>query len=253
MSRRACVVTIALAALCAGVVVASTSTPVRVAFAIPLLFVLPGYALAAALFDQARLATAPRFLLGLGLSIAAAILTALFLDVTRIGLGTGSWAMSLALVTVAAAGAGALRPETAAPPRRLLPRVRGRDALLVVGALAVTVTAVVVGRTPVEAKNAQGFTSLWVRPALGAAHAVRLGVQSSELQVSSYRLVLRRGSTVLLRRDLRLEPGDRWVKVVPLAPGARRVRAYLYRGDRPGRVYRWVGLALAQRRAPTAG
>jgi uncharacterized membrane protein len=244
MRRHADIALVAAAALvcAAGVLVDAMPTVLSVAFALPLVLVLPGYALVEAL-GGASLDALRRLVLALALSIATDVVLALVLDRFPFGLTARSWAVGLAATTCAATVV-ALRRRTPDDRRaRTIGGLRPRlvdVAALVVAAVIVTIT-VAVARTPLPATGAQGYTMLWLTRGKGPA-TVRVGVQSGELRTTTYRLVVRAGRRVVYRRPaLRLAPGRRVVEATRLpragagAPGP--VAATLYRAGDP-RVYR---------------
>jgi uncharacterized membrane protein len=129
-----------LAGAAGAVVVSSAPVPVRLIFSLPLIFVLPGYAVAAAIFGDARLDRAQWILLSVGLSIVTAILVALVLYLTPFDLRAGSWGWALVLVVFAGSGIAVLRrrnQEGWQRPRLPSLRVR-RTAILVALVLYLT-------------------------------------------------------------------------------------------------------------------
>ena len=95
MSRKsfdlALVCALALAALILALL--GTSSPMlQLLLGLPLVLVLPGYALTAALFPHGALGGADRALFTLGLSLCAAILCGFVLNRTPWGLRPESWA-----------------------------------------------------------------------------------------------------------------------------------------------------------------
>jgi hypothetical protein len=237
----------ALAGVAAIVVTTVHVVAVRTAFAMPLLLACPGYSLTAAVFAGVPLERARRLLLALGLSLSLAVVGALVLSLTQVGLRDGSWAVLLTAVTWGAGVIGALRRERRAPSRLQLPRIRLVDVVLLALAALVAVGAMAFARAPLSAKNVQGYTALWLRPAPQAGvPAVQLGVASRELISVSYRLELEVGTHLVFDRRLTLEPGQQWEQVVHPAPATtlavEPVHVRLYREDRPGVVYRWARL-----------
>src|SRR5258708_6038085 len=76
-------------------------TPViGIILALPLVFVLPGYALTEALFHKRSLDASRRLLFSLGLSLEIAVVSGLILNLLPVGLQAVSWAALLGLLTV---------------------------------------------------------------------------------------------------------------------------------------------------------
>lgn len=130
------------------IVVLDAGGALRVAAALPLVLVAPGYAVLSALLPDRALETSAQIAVSFGLSIAVAILGGLLLDVTSVGFGTQKWAIFLAGVTVIACLASALvRPRSHreardSPPRRRfsLLAVTSFGAAVLIGAAAVAIS-----------------------------------------------------------------------------------------------------------------
>ena len=170
----------------------------HLACAVLLLSVLPGYAIAQALFAGRPRSLSQLSVLSIGLSLSVSILTALVLSLATNGLRTGSW-LTVVVVIVLGADWAALRrrasvePEatgTAAVPLVRV-RLRVRDVILLVVAAAVVVGALLFARTPLPAKNVQGFTALSiVQTSTRTPPTVRVAVTSEEQET---RALPRRG------------------------------------------------------------
>ena len=239
------------AALLAGagalVVQFAGNVPTRLIFVVPLLLILPGYVVSAAIFGRERIGLPHLLLLSLGLSLSTDVVGAVVLHLLPFGLRSRSWSV-FAVCVVWGAGGIAARRRAGTGGRIVLPRPRlGRaDAILLLAAVLIAAGAVAFARTPLPAKNVQGFTALWLLPASDAG-ALHVGVTSAELHGTMYRLEVRTRGGLLYGRRLSLEPGQKWEQTIELPPGAlaRRspVMALLYRSDEP-RVYRSVRIWL---------
>lgn len=240
----------ALAVLGAFVVVFVPNTPVQVIFALPLLFVLPGLALSAALFPSDRRDLARRLVTLLGLSLAVAILGALLLDLLPFGLRSSSWAILLALVTCGSVAVAIRRRSGGRSGTFFAPRVRLVDVVLFGFALALVAGTLIFARTPLAAKNVQGYTALSMLPGQGSkSRVLQVQISSSELRPLRYRLELHVGRNLFAVRHVALAPGQSWRATWRLTPneiaGVRRIRARLYRADHPHAIYRSVWLTEA--------
>jgi hypothetical protein len=177
------------------------------------------------------------------------VLGTLVLNVFPFGIRTASWAVLLPLVVIAACRGAALRrgrPQTRRKRRSPLASLRfswGAVAMLA-AAVVIAGAALVLAQKPLPAKNAEGFTALWMLPTDGKEDAVRVGVVSSEQDPASYRLAVKVGrasQSQSYRVDL--DPGEEksFEVEVPRAPGTRRhVVASLYREEKPQHLYRRV-------------
>jgi hypothetical protein len=219
MRRRGHLDALAAGAILAAVVVALgiAPAPVRFALALPLLLGVPGYAVTRAAFAGRALDAAQLILLSVGLSVALAALLALVLDIT-LGLRPAAWAIALAGVTVGASAVAAARRRDLEPRRpRPAVRVRGRDALLLGAAGVVACGAVVLARTPLSAKDVEGYTALWIVDAGASDAGIRVGVTSGELNPVTFRLLVTSGGKRLYEaRRLDIRPGTNVERVVPL-------------------------------------
>jgi hypothetical protein len=226
------------------------------ALALPLVLVLPGYALISASFPRRPLGITERLVFSLGLSLAVVILGGLLLNLTPFGLRASTWAVLLAGITLGASAVALVRrrgQSMSAPgwwrvgnfgltPRQGL--VLGLAAAIVCGAMAVSITGA-------ERQSYPGFTQLWMLPAgtSSGENIVRLGVGNMQSTDMEYRLVVNvDGKTVIEWPVIDLQPHATWEATLVLPPtrslGVARVEADLYRGGAPTVIYRHVVLWL---------
>lgn len=246
--------TVALAAAGVAVQLGPMPTAVRVFFGLPLVLLCPGYALMAALFPGRSLGWPERALFSFGLSLAVAILGTVALTWSLWGLQTGVWAGLFFGVTLAASLVGARRRAAQEPVRagRPQPRLRIEHWALMGLAGLVTVAAVAVARMPGPVTGVLGYTVLWMTPDVAPSgvpnvRSVHLGINSSELVSTRYRLQLTLdGQLILDEHDINLMPGESWERQIELPQSRGMVEATLYRVDNPGLVYRRVSLAPSQ-------
>lgn len=233
-----------LAVLCAALALAISLPGLSLLFAAPLLLFLPGYALTAAAFGKRQLERPQQLLLSLALSLAVLALGALILNYLG-GIHPLSWALlELLVVFVACRVAVARRGKEKLPQRPPLPRPGKLGALLLAGAAAATVAALVISASAVPNEDALGFTQLWVLPkaGTGGSEAV-VGVRSEEQRATDFDLRIRLGEDTTVKGSFRLAPGEeRQVRVRPPAgsSGEVPVTATLLRHNRPYSVYRRV-------------
>jgi uncharacterized membrane protein len=248
----------AAAVLCALVVLYVPLEGVRVVAAAPLCLLLPGYAISAAAFGRRSLRWSQLLLSSVAMSLATLALGSLVLNYVPGGLHTTSWTALLVLVVLGGCALASLRrPSPASDRLRVFrPQVRGVDRRLLVGAAlaaaggaAAVGMAVAVSWTPLPAKEAVGYTQLWMLPSGDVMQTrMQIGVVSQEQHPVAYRLkvqVGRRGAPASSRLGSRLvlEPGQRRVfqlKVRRRPSGAIPVTARLFQGDDPEVAYRRV-------------
>jgi len=234
------------AAVCALIACVVPWEAVRVIAALPLALFLPGFGIIAASFGPRRLAAVQLYVMSLGMSLATLALSGLLLNVLPGGLRTITWALLLVVIVVATclvAAARRGRPELP-PARRRIQRVSGPSAAMLAVAAIVAIAAFVLAQTPLPAKNAIGYTALWMLPDAGE-RAVAVGVENNEQHSTSYRLEVQVGmGAAATAIRLSLHPGEETTVHVPVAaaPAAkpRRVIASLYLDRRPNAVYRRV-------------
>lgn len=227
--------------------------------ALPMVLMLPGYAVVAALFPRRTLGKVELVVLSLGLSLAIAVLGGFALNWTPSGLRSGPWAVLLSGVTLGGCIVGLARQREQAMPyierlrtERLSVGLTLRQALL--GGLAVLIVggAFAISTAGVaQQQRAQPFTQLWILPAsvAQAKSAVHIGIRNMEQTTMAYTLDLTvDGKVAAVWPTIQLRSGEQWEAtfVLPAADqtSARRLEALLYRADTPHAVYRHVALWL---------
>ena len=234
------------AGLSAEVVTFVHQSALRIVPGLLLVFVLPGYALAVALFPERGSRRWERALLAAAFGIALMVLGGLELDRSS-RLYARSWAVHLALFTVAACFAAGWRRRGVTGAGVVGERSPWRPSLVAVtaavAAVFVTADAVVLARSAVETGRVQEYSSLWLYREHSPSPGIVVGVASAELRPTTYRLLLVSPSGVVLDRPLRLDPGRTWKTVaVTRAAAAGAFQALLYRHG-SSVPYRRVGVA----------
>jgi hypothetical protein len=202
---------------------------IRAAVGLPLVTLLPGYALSVVVFGQ-RLKAPERLLLSLAFSLAADIVGGVFLSFSPWGLHPRPWAVLLASLTLAFSVAG--QAATKRSPRRAR-APRGTIAFLPVLAICIAVTSVAIAadrRPTTPPRWLTGYTLLWLLPERSGY--LRVGLQSGELERERYRVEIRSQGRVVARWITgTIEPSKEWQRTFRRI-NAGRVDAFLYRvGD----------------------
>ncbi len=224
--------------------------PLRAVLVSPLVLLLPGLAATEATFLPGTLSGTRRLVLGIGASLALAVLVGLVLNLFPEGLTVRRWAASLEVLTFVVAGVALVRQlvwrrrgrestqpspgvhagngDTGPPEVRLRPCAISSSAALAVAAVVVVAlltTAFVVARHGVASQQRQvAFTQLWMLPtSSGPPGTVSLGVQSHEPRTEHYEVALQAaGRTVWTSPRLELATGQQWETSVSIAAGASR-------------------------------
>jgi len=209
----------------------------RVLAGLPLVLVLPGYALSTLLLPTGSAVPGPvnrllwRCVWVTGLSLAVTVLGGLALNLTPARLTRASWTISLTVLTMlalaASAGlrawrsrAGTAREVRAREPARSRGIARYKLAYPV-AVLAVTGTAIGLAQVSGGWQRTQGFAQLWLVPARHgtAVGQAMLGVRSDYQQAESFHLVLRRGARTVSAWDFTLASGQTWQQAVTAGVG----------------------------------
>ncbi|MGI8968223.1 MAG: DUF1616 domain-containing protein [Chloroflexota bacterium] len=244
---------IALAILAAAVTLLGVHVLlVRALLTIPLVLILPGYAIMALAypdpqqsmprpFDVNPFGAAERLILSIGGSIAVTTGGGFLLNATPWGLETKPWALLLAGTTVCA-GLGALgrrhyQLRTVVAQART--RLTLRQGMQFGVALLVVVAAVGTAVLGAQRQASTGFTQFWLLPAGASTGTVQVGIMSNESSAHQYNVTLRiQDHAVKQWRAISLSPGKTWKTVVVLpARTSGPVQALLYRTERPSAVY----------------
>lgn len=197
----------------------------------PLVFFLPGYTIVCAVFARHPRTLDPARLLvfSFGLSLAVLALVPLLLDPLPGGISIGWWTVSLCLIVLAAARAaalGRLQPARRAFRRPRLALTKPGASLVALG-LAAGTAAVVLTFIPLPAKDAIGYSELWIEPQGGEVPSVLVGVASREQEEDRFRIEARTNLSEIPFEiaSFELEPGEqRELEVEPPVTGERPVK-----------------------------
>lgn len=238
------------AVVCAVTTLVMAAIPaLRVIGAVPLVLILPGYALTACL-PQRSFGRVEPLLISLGLSVAISILLGLGLYYAGISLQTGTWAIALAATTLVACGIAWRRRQVAgeeSPAVSLSINLSRRDLVLLGLAVVIGSVAIGIARQPSPPNGVSGYTLLWMVPT-GDENAgnYQLGFTSHEFVGVTYHLqVTIDGRVAWDWPELKLAPGETWTSPIALENdrvGTGSIEAVLYRLDNPSVVYRQVKL-----------
>ncbi len=240
-----------LAVICAVLALMTAAIPLlRVLSALPLVLILPGYAVMMACFPRRFWGPVEQAGISLGLSVAIVILLGLALYWMNILLVTATWAIGLAAITLVACGIAWRRRPVAARQGfevNLAINLGLRDLVLLGLAIAVVAVALSIARLPSPPGTVSGYTSLWLVPANADNNAdYQVGITSQEFVPLTYHLqVTANGQIVKDWPELRLAPGGTWTSSITLSGEqviTGTVEATLYRLDNPTAVYRQVWL-----------
>ncbi len=256
------VIVITIVAVALAFVVPPDSVPGRI-LTLPLVLVLPGYALMASGYPRRSLGAVECLVFSLGLSLVIVVLGGLVLNWTPFGLRASSWSVLLGSITLGAcAVALARRRGQSIPDERDKSALYGllgikgvgltfRQGLLLGLAVVIICGAIAVSNIGAAQQPYPGFTQLWILPAGGAnpKNSVHLGVSNMESTALEYRLAVNvDGKVVNVWPSIHLKPNEKWETTLVLPQtahgGAVRVDALLYHTNAPKTIYRHVVLWL---------
>jgi uncharacterized membrane protein len=240
----------------AVIVLTDSGVPLRTLFGLPLILVIPGYALTALLWGRHQLGAPERVVLSIGISLALAALSAILLDWTPLGIGGAQQTLLLGLLALVAIVAIVLRDlgrrggrseAGAGRAPRLFASFKWRQALLFGIAMAIVASAVAYSAHSALRPRGTGFTQSWINVQDAKAGVVDVGLENDEVQAETYRLQLTLNKRPVNEwRDVRLEPGQQWSTKLslPQSQGQRVAELVVYRSDHPTTVYRKVQLSI---------
>jgi uncharacterized membrane protein len=245
--RRDLALVSALAIAALVVALLPVATWLSAALLLPLVLVLPGYALAAGFFAARTVGRIERAIYAVALSIAVVAVGGLLIQLV-FGLSRDPWVVFLVAVTLGAA-LWAHRKNPVEP----LVWPAGISPLLPAAVIAFAVAGVIAGLAIASAgsglREAQAkirFTDFWLVPAGAGSLApgeetLEVGLSSHEGRPVRFGLQVSRAGQIVLGRSLRLRAGETWERnfAVTGAPRGVPVIATL---TREGKSYRRLDL-----------
>ena len=186
--------------LCAVLVALPLGGLVSGLLLVPLVLVLPGYALAAALFPPGTIPREERLVYIFALSVGATALGGLLWQLA-FKLEQATWVLILVLVTLAAAAVALRRRAVARTPLQTphlpsLPRPGAATALALLAAVTLTVLAVRSATAGLQDQRGEAhFSGLWAVPT--GAGGIETGVSNHQGAVHRFGLFVEREGVVL--------------------------------------------------------
>jgi hypothetical protein len=223
---------------------------IRVALGLPIVLVLPGYAVLEALFPDQHLSSLERLVLVPGLSISITVLSGLVLHITPWGLQALSWILLLSGVVFFGSVVAAMRRHSGFD--LALPQIEFKrlDAFLLGLALIVLVAAGAVATNAAQYRYTPEYASLWMLPLEDGENSVRVGLRNGSWP-ATYTLRVRAGEEIIREwSPLALEEEQEWEVTVSVPANIKEgdaVEALLFLEDQlvePVRhVNWWIGNA----------
>ena len=221
----------------------------RLLFAAPLIFFLPGHAVMAAALPSAPRGL-DRIVFSAGLSLAIVVLGGLALNLVS-ALTREGWYLFLMAVTSAGYSLAFWKQgaETGGTPE--LPtstwQLSVKDVAVYGAALALVVSALAITTLLGQKYQQAEFTEFWIKPErtteIGTAE---IGMRNAEGNTNSYDIELMLGGqTIGAWRNISLKNNESWRRTIDL-PGAsrdQRLEAWLFKSGDHKNVYRRVWLA----------
>lgn len=216
---------------------------VRAAAATLMAVLLPGYALASALFPHHPMRGALRAAFVIGLGLAMPICLALLMNLTPFGIDPRGWLVAFTAITAGSLLIAARERRALPPTRRQLTFVRPRIRPIALFGAAMIVITVAIAMRVAGGPPATAFTELWALPAQGGGASIELGVGSHEAERTEYLLVVRIGGADPATQRITLDPGDVWTDTVTIDSAVPSpVEATLFRLPDTVRAYRQVSI-----------
>jgi hypothetical protein len=220
-SYLAIVATAAAAISSLVVAVTGAPTPVTTVSALALLISL-GYVWAKILLGR-NVAGLERVAVAVGLTISAAVLGGLLLQVIGVPLHRRSWTVLFAGMTVMGDVILTVqylaRPRIAAAVQSAKWRLPAWQEVIYGIAVVVAIGAVALADIGASVQHYPGFTELWLSPRGGGATDASLGVSNHQGRTEEYRLILIRNGRISATWHLTLAGGQEWQRTIPIASG----------------------------------
>jgi hypothetical protein len=223
--------TAALAAIAFAVLVLPLSHWLQAVLALPLLLVLPGYALGAAIFPPGFITREERWVFTITFSIVAVVLGGLVLQLF-VDLDRGVWIALLPTLTLGSCAVAFVRRG----PRR---HTRGRPIVLspsltaaLLAAAAICAVAVAVASDGAGEQLARShFSTIWVLPTDKSEEELEVNVENHEGRTVHY--TVRVGSLQRVEQEWTfvLPSGGSWSERMPSSSFGLATFAALYRGE----------------------
>lgn len=227
-------------------VVLSSDTVLRTLCGLPLVLFLPGYAILRAALPEAR-STLAGAAFAIGLSIVVTVFAGLALHSLR-AMNHVGWAFALCVITVVASCVACFRSRPiVANKARYWPRLRRRQALMLICAAVIATGAVVLARQGALARREFAYTEFWMVPTPQVGGSVTIGFKNAEERPSSYDVeVMLDDKVIAVWNSIPLQTGHSWTTelAIPLGhSGAKKAEAWLFKNGDRGLIYRRVWLA----------
>ncbi|MEE8402407.1 MAG: DUF1616 domain-containing protein [Candidatus Hydrothermarchaeaceae archaeon] len=244
------------------------SLPLRVPFALFLVFFAPGYAFISALFPRRDISPVERFTLSVAFSIALFVFNGFVLNYTW-GFRTVPIVVTVSLITLAFALAAVLARRACPEGERFsidfrLPRFDDsrpneiERTLIIALVLSIFVASAMLVYAKVTFKHEE-FTALYILGGEGKAEGyqkgfyigkpqrITAGVENYERSPSDYRFEVRLNGAVLREESFSLDHKERWLKDISFistqAGDRSKLEFLLYKNDDPASyrsVHLWV-------------
>ena len=240
---------IAFFAVSAAIVVVLSSDPIlRTLCGLPLVLLLPGYAIVRAVLPEVR-GTLAGAVFAIGLSIAVTVFSGFALHSLR-AMSPAGWAFALGVVTVLASCVSCFRsPPIVTSKARYGPRLRPRHALMLICAAVTAAGAIVLAQQGALARREFAYTEFWMVPTPQVHGSVTIGFKNAEGQSNLYDVEVMLDETIVaVWSGIPLPAGRSWTTelAMPVGPsGAKKAEAWLFKNGDRRLVYRRVWLTAA--------
>jgi hypothetical protein len=201
-----------------GVALIDAPTPVTTVFGLALLVSL-GYVWVKVVLGR-NVMGPERVAVAVGLTISAAVLGGLLLQVTGVPLHRTTWTGLFAGITLVGDVILVLQywagPQIVAHVQSVEWRLPAWQAVIYGLAVLVAIGAVVLADAGAAVQHYPGFTELWLSPRGSSATDASLGVSNHQGKTEEYRLILIRDGRVSATWYLTLSNGQEWQRIIPI-------------------------------------
>lgn len=217
-------------------------------FVMPLILILPGYALTSAIFPRGMFNNSERLTMSLGVSLSLTVLSGLLFFWLGLNFGVKSWAIMLGGLMLIAWFVALIRSKFKLTGLQIQKKLALGDILLLGLTALILVGALKISRSGAVHHPFNDFTQLWIMPSEHKErNSAHIGILNEESEKIDYSLHLEVDNSLIAKWEpIGLEPGESWETTfeLPIDNDAQIIIARLFSLNDPQTSYREVWLWL---------